>query len=184
MRKTMVTTIIGGSMLVAASLAGCQSLIPTQPVTFDLQTALSQFEVEANVPTQNTGTGQWGDLEGITIGRGSLQVDPSAITIIPADTSSGKGSVNLQQTSTLVITVWVGPLEDEDTVCSTGEQYGPYTFTLDENLVPIAVEPETVTLTQSTLALLNAGEFSLCIEVVSPVDGTVVIASLTFNLGL
>ena len=57
-------------------------------------------------------------------------------------------------------------------------------ITLDEDYAPIAINPSSVTLTQTTVDLLNAGEFSLCIEVVSPVDGRVTIGSLTLNLGL
>jgi hypothetical protein len=84
----------------------------------------------------------------------------------------------------LEITAWIASADLLDTVCDVGEQYGPYEVTLDANYVPIAVQPATITLTQTTLDLLNGGEFSLCVQVVSPVSGTVRIESFTFNLGL
>ena len=71
-----------------------------------------------------------------------------------------------------------------DTVCDVGEQYGPFEVVLDENLEPVSVSPSRDLLTRNTLNLINEGEFSLCIEVVSPVEGIVEIESFAFNLGL
>ena len=186
MPRKIWAIVFGAVVLAAWQLPGCAglgSLIPLQTVAFDLGSGLGEFEVQAGQPARKTGTGAF-ELPDITLGRGTVELDPDVITVTPADSGGAKGTVNLQQTSILEVTVWIASTDEVETVCETGEQYGPYEVTLDENYVPISIDPPTVTLTQNTLDLLNAGEFSLCIQVVSPVDGTVTIESLTFNLGL
>jgi hypothetical protein len=44
------------------------------------------------------------------------------------------------------------------------------------------VSPDSIELTQTTLDLLNVGEFSLCVRVECPIDATVEIVRLNFNL--
>jgi len=187
MRGKTWATVFGVVILAVWQLPGCAgglgSLIPLQTVDFDLVSGLGEFEVQAGQPARKTGAGAF-ELPDITLGRGTIELDPDVITVIPADSGGAKGAVNLQQTSTLEVRVWIAPAAEVETVCETGEQYGPYEVTLDENYVPISIDPSSVTLTQNTLDLLNVGEFALCIQVVSPIDGTVTIESLTFNLGL
>jgi len=147
------------------------------------QGGLGTFEVQAGVPKSNHGpysfTGQRAK-----IGSGTLRIDPANITITPANTGGGKGSVNLQGGSTLTITAWIAAPEDVETVCESGEKYGPFSVELDANNQPMSVDPSSVPLTQNTIDLLNAGTFSVCIVVTSPVDGTVTIDALSFSLGL
>lgn len=168
----------------AGQLAGCNRE-PIQIATeFQLDETLGVFEVEAGVPSSKRGTGLLPDTQ-LTIGSGSLEIDPSVITITPADPGGNKGLVNLQQADIpLIVTVWIASVDLVDTVCDVGEQYGPFEVALDENFDPLSVSPPKVLLTRNTLSLINEGEFSLCIEVVSPVDGTVEIESFAFNLGL
>jgi len=52
----------------------------------------------------------------------------------------------------------------------------------DGNATSVSVTPESVTV--ATLALLNSGSFGACVEVISPVDGTVIVSEVTFNVGL
>ena len=186
MRKRTFVLMVGVVVVTAWQVGGCAgglaNLIPEQAVDFGLGSGLGQFEVTAGQPTAKTGTGSF-DLGEYSVGRGSVELDPDAITVTPSDSSGNKGTVNLQQTNTLEIIVWIASVDAIDTVCESGEQYGPYEVTLDEDYVPIAIDPSLITLSQSTLGLLNSGEFSLCIQVISPVDGTVTIESLTFNLG-
>jgi hypothetical protein len=103
--------------------------------------------------------------------------------VTPSGSGAGKGSVNLQESGILEITVWIASGDEVETVCDTGEEYGPFSVKLEDN-VPVSVDPSEVTLSQNTLDLLNSGSFSLCIEVISPVDGIVTISSLTFNFRL
>ena len=149
-------------------------------VDFDLTQSggLGTFEAQAGVPTDNRGTGSV--TLGAPIGTGSLAIDPSDIIVTPA--GAAKASTAMQADTTLIITAWIAGANESDTVCGGGEQYGPYTVVLDESYAPISVTPSSIVLTQNTVDLLNAGQFSLCIRVESPIDATVEILSLSFNL--
>lgn len=175
-----------GGMLVLSGLVvvGCpQQPLFTVPVAFELGDSLGGFEVEASVTTTNRGTGALGETS-IEIGSGTLNLSPSAITVTPADSGSGKGGVNQQAGEPLIVVARIAPLADLATVCETGEEYGPFSVELDENYVPVSVDPSSVTLTQDTIDLINIGEFSICLEVTSPVTGTVTIEQLDFRVGL
>jgi len=163
-------------------LAGCPQRIQI-PVEFSLAGGLGTFEVQAGVLKQNHGTGLLGDTQ-VNIGSGTLRIDPANITITPANGGGGKGTVNLQAGGTLVVSASIASADAVDTVCESGEKYGPFNVALDVNNQPVSVDPSSVTLSQNTIDLINGGEFSLCIEVTSPIDGTVTIAALSFSLGL
>ena len=182
--RISVWTFVVLVAMVGVIAAGCQTrrggggqvLIGTD---FNLDDESGTFEVTADEPEQNRGSGTF-NVEGFTVTSGTLELKPEAISFTPA--GPGKGTLNLQETTTLVITAWIGPLADLETVCDTGEEYGPYDVTLDEDMVPVSVDPAFITLTETTLDLINEGEFAFCLQVVSPADGTVQIGSLTFNL--
>ena len=179
--------VVTGAMAIAAwQLGGCAgglaNLVPKIPIPIDLGGGLGTFEAHAGTPVRNMGSASF-DTQQYTIGSGSIVLDPSDITVTPTAGPGAKGAVNLQQTSTLEVTVWIAPADQQATVCDTGEQYGPFDVTLDANYVPTAISPASVTLTATTIGLLNAGGFSLCLELISPIDATVTIASMTFNLG-
>ncbi len=181
--RTKYLWVMVGAVTVATwQLSGC-SLAPLIPIDVPLSASLAEFSVQGGAAAKSSGTASF-ETGGISVGRGTIELDPSVITVTPANGAGSKGRLNYQETSTLTITVWIAPIDDADTVCDTGEQYGPFDVTLDENYVPVSISPSSVTLSQTTLDLLNAGQFSLCIEVASPIDGTVTIASLTLNLGL
>jgi len=174
--------LVGVVTVLGWQLGGC-SIAPMIPVNVPLSGGLAAYDVQADEPAKSSGTANF-DTGGISVGRGTIELDPSVITVTPANGTGSKGGVAFQETSTLEITVWVASVDLADTVCEAGEQYGPFSVTLDENFVPIAITPGSVTLSQNTIDLLNAGEFALCIEVISPIDGTVTIGSMTLNLGL
>jgi hypothetical protein len=142
-----------------------------------LNEGLGTFDVEAGVPQRRTGTVTFSTAGGALQG-GTLEITPSAITVEPG----GAKNAVLLQGGVLTVTVWIAPLDAEETVCDTGEQYGPYAVTLDESNVPVAIDPSTVELTDTTLDLLTLGQFSICIEVVSPIDATVTIQRFQINL--
>jgi len=173
---------LGLTLLAFSYFSGCTNLIPTQSVPFTLNQSQGTFDVTAGEPTAKSFGVTGFDNGGVTIGRGSMVINPDAITFTPAGT--GKRVQNFQGGETIVVTGWIGPVADLETVCETGDEYGPYTVTLDENMQPVAVSPNSISLTQSTIDLLNGGEFSVCLEVVSTVTGQVRIESFTFNLGL
>ena len=98
MRSLRHVSAIGIFAVITLQAGGCGGLadiIPEQTVDFGLGSGLGEFEVQADQPAYKTGTGSF-DLENIELGRGSVQLDPDAITVTPADATGDKGSVNLQ----------------------------------------------------------------------------------------
>lgn len=189
MRTSVIA--LGMTALTVGLLVGCNTAAVTGDgngggvlgnvdVGFDLGAGLGEFQVEAGVAKTVVGTGRF-TLTGALADGGTFVLDPADISVTPSDTTGGKGSVNLQ-TEVLEITVWIDNIDATDTVCGGGDQYGPYSVTLGEDLVPISIDPTEINLTTNTIALLNAGEFSICISVLSPVSGTVHIATLTFSV--
>ncbi|MBN1514757.1 MAG: hypothetical protein JXB13_22285 [Phycisphaerae bacterium] len=149
------------------------------PLDLSQSGGLGVFEVQARVPAANRGTGRF-VLDGLTAGNGSLRLDPAVITVTPNGADEDPSVV--QAGALLVITVRVDSIERQDTVCSEGDLYGPYHVTLNGDGVPVSVSPDSIALTESTISLVNAASFSLCIRVESPIDATVEIARLNFNL--
>ena len=218
-------TLAIGVCAVWAVGAGCGGLLPTIPVPIDLSSSsVGSIEVEAGKALRKQ-TQFTGFESSVEIGRGNLELDPSAISIDSDDTLGNKRSgVNLQvipcadvvgadaleaacldegateeeceqevadaiaaclgEAGVLEITVWIDGPESAETVCDTGDQFGPFQVSLDDDLMGIDVTPSAVNLTQEVTDLLNTGQFALCVEVVSPVDGTVLIEALILNLGL
>jgi len=176
---TVAVVLITGLVLAGCQPGGGGGKSLQVAVPFSLSGGLGDFEAEAGVPVESRGTGSFEVSDGEVRG-GSLKIDPAVITVTP--TGPGKEVVALQETSTLIITAWIAPIDEIDTVCGGGEQYGPYNVTLNEDNVPIAVDPPHIDLTDNTVDLLNGGEFSLCIRVESPIDATVRIESLSFDL--
>ena len=152
-------------------------------VSFDLDGGLGEFEVQAGQVVEKRGNGSF-TLIGLTAGSGSIGIDVSDITVTPTDATGEKGTLTQQANSILEISGFLEASDLIDTVCEQPIErlYGPYLVTLDENFVPVSVDPATVDLRDDTIALLNEGEFTICIRVLSPVDATVSIASFGFTL--
>ena len=179
----MIGLLLIGVWQVGGCTGGLGALLPERAIDFDLGSELGEFEVQGGAPVEKTGRLQF-ETGGVRIGRGSLEIDPGVVTLEVADTADNKGRVALQANENLAITVWIASAAELDDVFDVGDQYGPYELTLDENAIPIAISPATVSLTQGTLDLLNDGEFSIGLRIESPIDGIVTIESLTFNVGL
>jgi hypothetical protein len=177
--------MMAASLVIAGVLpiAGCggAGTPGAQSVDFPLGAGLGQFTVEAELPIARRGTGEF-NTGGFTVGTGEIVIGIDGITVTPDENTGDKAAVRQQGELTLGITVWLAGVDLLETVCDVGEQYGPYTVTLDADYTPTAIDPPTITLTQATIDLLNTGEFSVCIGVLSPVNGTVTIESFTFNL--
>jgi hypothetical protein len=75
------------------------------------------------------------------------------------------------------MTIRVARFEDSDTVCSTGELYGPFDIALEDDFTASSVSPPTATATAHTLDIINTGGYSVCIEVTPVINAT---ASLDF----
>jgi len=196
--------------LLPMAVGGCAltSIIPTIAVPLILTGALAQILVQAGTPATQSGSLSFESPDAVNIGRGSLEIQADAIRL--SSSTIGKINTLAQQTQEaclaacgtagvdsdtcgavctsgqLQITVWVAGADDIGTVCTGGarDTYGPYLVTLDENGNGVSVSPSSVTLKALTLELMNQGNLSICLEVISPEDGEVLISELTANVGL
>jgi len=174
---------VGGRILCLATIAticGCAPIRVAVPVDFEGD-GLS-FDVVAGQPTSKSGPVSGFDSP-VEIGGGAIGFNASDFTIVADDFDDQKQAALLQAGGALEITVHLGPADSQATVCETGDTYGPFEVTLDENNVPQSVSPSTVILEQSSIDLLNAGVFSYCLEIVSPVSGEVIVGAMQFNVG-
>jgi hypothetical protein len=163
-----------------ATISGCAPIRVPVPVEFDGGAGL-QFDVIAGQSKSEARTAN------LTVARefgsGAIQLNVDEIIVSPTD-EGNKVSATLQATQVPEVTVHLGGFDDLATVCDTGESYGPFEVTLDENFQPVSISPASVTLSQISIELLNTGKFSFCLDVLSPVSGSVVIEGMTFQVGL
>ena len=201
MRKNIRAISVGAIMSVVSLAGGCGNL-PLNEVSFDLDTLLGLFEVQAGVPESNTGS--LSPPQGLTPGVRTLSIDPAEITITSNAIGTGKTSIALQAASScstdcadagvdaircanvcngreLDITVWIVSVLDADAVCGEGDGFGVFRVELDEGFTPTAVAPTSIPLTGAAAALINAGDARVCIEVIAPLDGRVRISSLSLG---
>ncbi len=194
----------------ACSPGGLSSLIPEQAIDFDLAGAgLAEFDVQAGVPQQKSGRFTF-DTGGFSVASGSIELVPEVITVTPADTSGGKTAVARQNgptcldacgaagvdsavcadvcgNSVLQVTVWVASAGDSTIVCDPGDHrdtYGPFDVSLNEEHRVTDIDPDLDGFTARTQQWLSppVGEVSVCVEVISPIDGVILIGSLRFNV--
>lgn len=181
---------------------GCAQILPTIEVPLDFFLSLGvEAGVPANVPFDF-------DFEPeAQAGRGTIEIDPASITLQEAANGGGKVRQTTYQTvedcttaclaagvptatcdtvcanNHLLITVWIGTTPDITASCEDGEQH-VFDVTLDDDGVPTSVAVTPSRLSDTSIGLINGGNFSICIEVISPVDGTVLLDGLILNLGL
>jgi hypothetical protein len=169
----------------------------------------SEFDAQAGVPTQKTVQFSPEDLP-FDVGGGTIELGADMISVMPAETAASKSSLayqdggqvsvcldacalagvdattcsNVCESGELAITIWAGPVEDIVADCESGDEYR-FRVTLDEESQPVTVTVSPSSLQPATRALLNSGaDIGLCIEVISPIDATVLIDTLTLRLSL
>lgn len=163
--------------------AGCRQS-PQFSVPVDLNDSLGRFEVTAGEPVQNDGTINTPDSS-VTVGSGSLQIDPEDVSFTPPDNGGAKGTTTYQTGGTFTVVVGVSAEEDLGTVCEESmDEYGPFTVTVNAENEITSISPDSVTLDPGTIALINSGAMSVCITVESTIDGTVNIDQLELSVGL
>ncbi len=96
---------------------------------------------------------------------------PADLTDVTVDVASTLGLVNVDPQVASVASLnkreladnqvwlglWVDDVANSETVCETGELYGPLVITLDQSNQPAAVVPTTVSARQPTLSVINTG---------------------------
>jgi|GEM_PF-2224018 len=86
----------------------------------------------------------------------------------------------------VAVSLRVGTGAERASVCTTGEAYGPADAALDaDSLQPSGdVEPTSWTATEATLATLNSGAVTGCLDVVPPIDGRWSLSELALDFRL
>ena len=181
MLRAKAMLVVATVTLASVLMVGCPAAPLTIPVPIPLGTSLGEFEVQAGESSQLSGTTSFTPPQGISIASATLELDSDAVTITPTESAKGL-QAQVGDSNTAEVTVWIAPFDEVGTVCGGGEQYGPFTITFNDDYVIQSIEPSRVTLSQNTVDLLNAGQFSLCIRVLLPVDGTIRIGSLQLNV--
>ncbi len=159
---------------------GCSTLIRI-PLDFELPASQGTFEVQAGEPTQNAFLIA-GASDTPNFSSGTIRLSPSAISVVPANSSGDKPRLTGQGTGQLIVTARIAGADELDTVCSGGDEYGPFTVDLDDDNVPTGIDPESFDLRKNTVTLMNSGNFTVCLEVVSPIDATVTIDKIEFTV--
>ena len=113
----------------------------------------------------------------------NLQDSLSGIDFTPQALSAGlSGQAVALATTTGQMWMYVGRLEDYVTVCDTGEVYGPFEVTVNASSQLSSVSPATAVATPETMDIINIGAYSVCVKVLSPVNATVDLNSVGFNI--
>ncbi|MCB9850293.1 MAG: hypothetical protein H6817_06270 [Phycisphaerales bacterium] len=183
-------------------LGGCGGAL-TVPITIPLGNSKT-FDVTSGDPASKTFTSTGTNDSGITIGSGSIMIDPSVLTVTPDQSKTLQTTLPIPDTcgvacalanqseatctavcnsGDVVIRVWVG-LQNEADPMATGDEYGPFVVTLDGEANPISIDPEQVGLQSKTLQAINEGVAKLTVQIISPYTGTVTLDSITVNAGL
>jgi len=183
-------------------IGGCASVVPTIPLPINLGSN-ADFDVQSGVPTSKTFATNFTNNSGISLGSGSIQIDPSSIAVtpdqgkvlqtIPIPDTCGDACVGANVSAeictsvcnagTVNIRVWVG-LSNETDPMATGDAYGPFVVTLDGEANPISIDPETADLQDKTKQAINEGQARVTVQVISPYTGVVTLDAITVNAGL
>lgn len=160
---------------------GCtQPFIPI-PVTLGGETGLV-FNVEPGTPSSRNLPVNLDLSSDLRVGSAALRLGADNITYQPS--GAGKGAVIAQgATITVDVTVRIAGSDELESVCDNGEEYGPFEVVFDAEFNVVSIDPSTVTLSDDTVALINSGGFSLCIDVESTDGGTVTINGYTIVVG-
>jgi len=103
---------------------------------------------------------------------------------IELPTSSGKPnqkSLNSRATEQVEMYAYISSASESASTCVSGEKYGPFTISVENNNQPSSVSPAKATATKPTLSIVNAGSFSVCLEVVSPIAAKADLDGVSIN---
>lgn len=180
MKRSLTMAVVAFGSVWMSTIGGC-NVLPLFSVDVPLGTGLGTFDVVAGETSRSSGQANFNPE--VELGRGTIALDPSTISFAPA--GAGKYQLAAQDaTTTITVSVYIADLDQEETVFDDGDMYGPFEVTFNSDFSSVSVDPSTVNLTPRTVDLLNSGMFSIGLEIESEVDGTLVIGTLTFNVGI
>lgn len=205
--RVMGTALAGAGLWYLSACALVSNLIP--PIDLNLSGSNAEFSTVAGVPTQKTIHFSAVEVP-VNLSGGSLEIDPSAITIQPGGTGGGKSRVAAQsaedvqacldactgagveaadcaqvcEEGEILVRVSVGAADAIDESCDNGVEY-EFRVTLDDQLQVDTITATPSSLDPDTLDLIESGaEIGVCIEVLSPVTGTVTIEAISLRVRL
>lgn len=194
MPRTFTTLLTVSSIALFFAVSGCSTTppdstgmgdqTPTAEVAVNFGAGAEDIQIEAGTSKRLRGTAEI-PTASLAATAGTLRLDTSSITFTPADQSDqtgGKITPQQQTANTIEITISLAGSNQQDTVCEEGQMFGPFLITLDEDLQPVSVTPSSVVLTDDTIALLNTGSVTLCVDILSTISGTIRINNFIFNL--
>lgn len=73
--------------------------------------------------------------------------------------------------------------EQEATVCTEGDLYGPFDISLADNFQPESITPATAEATQQTLDIINTGSYSICVQILPVITAIADLNSLEVDFG-
>lgn len=170
-------------LTLAGVIGGCPPI--RVPVDLNLNGAVgAEFAVQADLSLQRTFGLTFDNQSGITIGQGTFEIEAKNIAVIINPEGPGKGTVGFQASdNSITVTARVAAAGQESSVCTSDDEYGPFTVELSAENVPVSVSPSSITLSENTVTVLNSGVLTLCLEVLAPFNGMVTIHTLTLNVG-
>ena len=183
---------------------GCGGILPQITVPVRLGGS-GTFDVQPGVPVTKNLTATF-DTGNLTVGSGSVAVDPSLMTVNRASAKTtqaatgcsdacGQAGLSAAECSQICadgevhVIVLIGAGDEESTVCTTGERYPPqdqadaFRVTL-VNDVPTSVTPDSISFQPRTLQALNDGSASFCVTVIAGFSGQVILDQVTLTAGL
>lgn len=188
MRSLALGMSLAAGLSMGALIGGCTNLIPPLTVDVDLNSGAGvQFPVAPGQTVQRVVTLTF-DTGGLNVTGGTFELKPDAITVVSDAGGPGKEAVVAQTGGgTIDVRARVALPGMAETVCTSSDAYGidgPYTVTFNENFQVTDIDPSTVTLSENTVAALNSGTVTVCLEITAPISGTVTITTLTFNVSV
>lgn len=120
--------------------------------------------------------GLMGPLESVTIDLADT-LNSAEVTMLDDDMKRQATAQNSSST----VTYRVGTMEQAETVCETGVLYGPFIVALDANDQPTSIDPPTSALTAASVEVINTGQFSVCVQVMSKRRAMVSVGNLAVD---
>ncbi len=173
----VLVTALGAA---AASCQGSDSGTTNPPspttttITLPVGDTLQNVFVPANQQTQivfthaipPTSISSWKPNLASTISHVQVSAAP------PASPREAFALLRALTTETVSLSVRVAPAAQRSTVCTSGVLYGPFTVSLTSAFLPSSVTPANPEADSQTLAIMNAGAYALCVQILSPVAVT------------
>ncbi len=93
-------------------------------------------------------------------------------------TNSKRDKISARATETVTMRIYIASAAEESTVCTSGEEFGPFEISVSDGTQLDSVSPSSATASQSSLSIINTGSVSLCLRIESSVEAVLDIDEL------